>query len=69
MQSTNKRTLLKTVCWRVIALIIAGSVLYIATGSVEFTAAVTAVQQALSACFYYIHERVWNRITWGRVKV
>ncbi|NQT90003.1 MAG: DUF2061 domain-containing protein [Candidatus Omnitrophica bacterium] len=64
----HKRTLVKTVSWRIIALFTTVVVVYIYSGDVKESLVVGGVANALKMLFYYAHERVWNRLDFGRGK-
>lgn len=64
---THKRTLVKTITWRVIATITTVVIIYAYTKNVSIALASGLVANALKTIFYYVHERVWNRIKFGRV--
>ncbi len=66
---SHKRTIMKTIIWRVIATATTLLVSYIWLGewSSAFALAITA--NVIKALFYYVHERAWNRIQWGRRKI
>jgi len=63
-----KRTLVKTITWRIIALVTTIAVVYIYSGDVHESLVVGLGANFLKMIFYYIHERVWNRVHFGRVK-
>ncbi|MFC1708614.1 DUF2061 domain-containing protein [Candidatus Omnitrophota bacterium] len=63
-----KRTLVKTITWRIIALVTTIAVVYIYSGDVHESLVVGIGANFLKMFFYYIHERVWNRVDFGRVK-
>jgi len=63
-----KRTLVKTLTWRIIALVTTIAVVYIYSGDINKSLVVGISANALKMVFYYVHERVWNRIEFGRIK-
>ncbi len=63
-----KRTLLKTISWRMIALLTTIIVVYIYTGKVKESLAVGFSANLLKMFLYYIHERLWNKVRYGRLK-
>jgi uncharacterized membrane protein len=63
----KSRSLAKSITWRVLALISTFAVGYFLTGSVAFATSLTLVSNAINFVLYYIHERVWLQIRWGRV--
>jgi uncharacterized membrane protein len=63
---TSKRILVKAFTWQLLGIITMTAISYPHTGS--FFAAVTlAVTSSLSGfVFFMIHEKIWNRVGWGR---
>jgi len=64
----HKRTLVKTVTWRLIALLTTIIVVYIYSGDIKESLVIGLTANFLKMFFYYIHERVWNRVEFGKVK-
>jgi uncharacterized membrane protein len=62
------RTLVKTITWRLIAFITTIVVVYIYSGDVKESIGVGVAANVLKMGFYYMHERVWNRVHFGKVK-
>jgi uncharacterized membrane protein len=60
------RSLLKTLTWRVIATLTTASLVYLFTGELKLAAEVGVLEVALKLLFYYVHERGWERVTWGK---
>lgn len=63
---TGTRSLVKTIVWRVIATLTTWAVVYMFTGTIAGSLKITLVAAALSMLAYYIHERIWNAVKWGR---
>ena len=62
----HKRSALKTISWRTIATSTTMFLVYIFTGQLELTVGVGIGDVVLKMMFYFLHERVWNRIAFGR---
>lgn len=62
----HKRSMLKTVSWRIIATSTTMFLVYFFTGKLELTVTVGIGDVLLKMLFYFLHERVWDRITFGR---
>ena len=62
---SKRRSLVKLLSWRAIGLIIWPIVSYTITGDWVMTGWLTAGFLFMTI-FYYIHERIWDRIKWGR---
>lgn len=64
----HKRTLVKTITWRIIALITTIVVVYIYSGDAKESLVIGFVANAVKMFLYYIHERMWNKSDFGREK-
>ena len=68
LHSTSRvRSGLKALTWRIVATITTVSIVYILTGQLELTAVVGFYDVVLKLMFFFLHERVWNRIQYGRI--
>jgi uncharacterized membrane protein len=60
------RTIVKSITWRAIAIIVAFFVAYSFTKKPIESGGIAIVVNLINMIGYYIHERVWNRINFGR---
>ena len=67
MKETKFRSLTKTIIWRVIATLITWLVIYIFTKEISQSLIITVIAALVSMLAYYIHERIWNNIKWGKL--
>lgn len=65
---TQKRSIAKTISWRIVATIITGVVTYFLTGRLDFAVAVSFADTGVKFFTYYAHERMWARISYGKVR-
>lgn len=63
---TRARSLVKTVIWRVIATLITWITIFAYTGEFGESTKITLVAAAIAIIAYYLYERLWNLIRWGR---
>ena len=63
---TKARSLVKTVVWRIIATLITWLTIYAYTGQFGESTKITLVAAFIAMIAYYIYERIWNLIRWGR---
>ncbi|PLX81042.1 MAG: hypothetical protein C0616_06170 [Desulfuromonas sp.] len=63
---TTRRSLIKAVSWRVLATAITMGLVYGLTGESDFAAKVGLADTGLKIMIYLGHERIWNRIPYGR---
>ncbi len=66
--STKKRSLVKSTSWRLVAIIVLAIVAYFITNEWEKVTAITLLYHGIQVVVYYLHERMWERISWGQVK-
>ena len=64
---SHKRSIYKTISWRVLATIITIGILGLVMDDWSMASGVGVGINIAKALTYYIHERVWNRFKWGRV--
>lgn len=64
----NRRSIAKALSWRVVATIITTGLVYGLTGEGEFAATVGLADTFIKFAVYFGHERLWNRIAYGRQK-
>lgn len=65
---SHTRTVIKAVSWRVIASVTTMSIVYILTRKWEITLGAGVLEAASKMLFYYLHERAWHKIGWGKKK-
>jgi len=64
---TNRRSIAKSLSWRFFAALITSLVVFFMTGKMEFAAKVGLIDTLIKLVVYFAHERVWNKINYGRV--
>ncbi len=66
MHSQPKRSLAKTATYRTLNIFISFLIFSAVTQSWGFGALLVGVDALASTVLYYLHERVWARIRWGK---
>ncbi|MFD2915596.1 DUF2061 domain-containing protein [Psychroserpens luteus] len=61
-----KRTLVKTISWRVLGTIATIVISYAITGTLALAFSIGFIELISKLVLYYFHERTWNKIKWGR---
>ncbi|MEM8875080.1 MAG: DUF2061 domain-containing protein [Planctomycetota bacterium] len=73
---TRARSIAKTVSWRALASITTGVIALVAltlfdtgdtAGKASAVGSIAVVEVPSKLLLYYLHERVWSRVGWGRV--
>lgn len=65
---TKKRSWIKSVTWRIVGVVILGAITYLVTWDWGKTTGITAIFHGVRLVLYYWHERLWERIDWGKVR-
>ena len=66
MEDSRTRSFVKGISWRVIATLTTMTLVFLFTSNLAITVGVGIFDILTKLLFYYIHERVWLKITWGR---
>ena len=66
MIETTSRSIAKTISWRLTGSLSTFVISYLILGSFLIAGLIAIVQVTANTILYYIHERIWNKIHWGR---
>jgi uncharacterized membrane protein len=66
---TNKRSIVKTVTWRITGSTATFLIAYLLTGNLAISGVIGMTQMVINTILYYMHERIWNLIKWERNNV
>ena len=68
INETHLRTWTKAIAWRVIGIILLCFISYFITKNIKEITVITILFHSIRLILYYIHDRIWNRISWGVIK-
>ena len=68
MNEKPYRSLVKAISWRVTGTCDTILISFLITGKVEAAISIGFVELFTKIALYYAHERVWNRLSFGRIK-
>lgn len=63
---THHRSIIKSVSYRAISVVADFAAAYFFTGSIAISTGIVLVVEFYSTILYYLHERVWAHIHFGR---
>lgn len=66
LSDTNKRSLIKTISWRITGSGTTFLIAYLIIGNFAIAGIVGLIQFLSNTVLYFVHERVWNKIEWGK---
>ncbi len=64
---SQKRSVVKSLTWRVIATVTTILIAYLLTGNILIATSIGAVEVVAKLLMYYLHDRIWNNVSWGVV--
>jgi uncharacterized membrane protein len=62
----KKRTIVKTLTWRVTASLTTFVIAWVLTGDLLIGATIGSIEAIAKIFLYYFHERIWNNISWAK---
>jgi len=65
---TRIRSLAKAMSWRIVATITTMLLVFMFTGNLVVSGGVGLTEVISKIIIYYVHERVWNALSYGRVQ-
>ncbi len=63
---TVTRSIVKTVSYRITIVILDFLCIYIFTGKVKVALGFTIVSNIYTTIIYFLHERIWGKVKWGK---
>ncbi len=63
------RSVIKTITYRILIIVSNGIIVYFITNDAAATTRITIVASVVSTALYYVHERIWNKIHWGKMHI
>jgi len=61
-----KRSVVKSISWRVIGTLDTILISWIVTGTLSLAFSIGFIELLTKMVLYFFHERIWNNITWGK---
>jgi len=68
-KETNKRSLVKGISWRVVATTTTIAIVYLFFNRLDLAIAAGLIETVLKIGLYWLHERVWFKVKWGRKRI
>jgi uncharacterized membrane protein len=67
-EERHHRSLVKAISWRVTGTIDTILISFLITGQAKWALSIGFIELFTKILLYYVHERIWNRLSFGRVK-
>jgi uncharacterized membrane protein len=65
-EDTFRRTVVKTISYRIAILILDFAAIYLFTGQIKVALGFMIVSNIYTTIGYFFHERIWDRIRWEK---
>jgi len=65
-QENIKRSIVKTISWRVVGTLATVSISYFITGTLALAFSIGGIELVSKMVLYFFHERAWNNLKWGK---
>jgi len=62
----HRRSIAKAVTWRLMASLDTFVISFLVTGRVGIAGSIAGIEMLTKIAFYYLHERIWAAVQWGR---
>jgi uncharacterized membrane protein len=66
LSDTHRRSVAKAIIWRITGTLDTFFISWIITGELALAGGIAATEVITKIFLYWGHERVWNRIKWGK---
>ncbi|MCG6537783.1 MAG: DUF2061 domain-containing protein [Syntrophales bacterium LBB04] len=68
MAEKQYRSLIKATSWRALGTVDTVIVAFLVTGKIKLAVSIGGIELFTKIFLYYMHERIWNRISLGRIQ-
>ena len=66
MEDSSRRSLFKATTYRVLSVALTFIISFTITGKLSWATAIAGTEALTKMFLYYVHERCWNRVKWGK---
>lgn len=66
MIETTARSVAKTISWRITGSGATFAISYAILGDFAVSSTIALIQLTFNTLLYFVHERIWNFVQWGR---
>jgi len=63
-----RRSIVKTISYRIIILILDFASIYLFTGQLKIALGFMIISNIYTTLGYFLHERIWDKIKWGKTQ-
>jgi uncharacterized membrane protein len=67
LADNHTRSIVKAISWRATGTVDTIIISFLVTGRIRMAISIGGIELFTKVCLYYLHERLWNRVQFGRV--
>jgi uncharacterized membrane protein len=67
--NAHLRSVIKAVSWRLVGSFDTFMLSFLVTGRLRYAVSIAGAEAMTKVALYYLHERIWRRVPWGRLEV
>ncbi len=68
-KETNSRSIVKGISWRIVATTTTIVIVYVFFGRLDLAIAAGLIESVVKVALYWGHEKIWQKIHWGKKKI
>jgi len=68
-RETNKRSIIKGISWRIVATTTTIAIVYVFFERLDLAIAAGLIETVLKVALYWGHEKIWQKIHWGKKRI
>ena len=68
-KETNKRSIVKGITWRLVATTTTIVIVYVFFDRLDLAIAAGAIETTLKIGLFWLHERAWFKVRWGKKRI
>jgi len=68
-RETNTRSIAKGISWRIVATSTTIVIVYLFFGRLDLAIAAGLIETVLKVALYWAHEKIWQRVRWGKKRI
>ena len=65
-RETHSRSVLKAISWRTLGTLDTFAISWFMTGEIAMASSIAGLEIITKVAWYYLHERMWAVVSWGR---
>ena len=68
LSDTHRRSIAKAISWRITGTLDTFIISFLITGELTLAGAIAFTEVITKVVLYWVHERAWNKVKWGKVR-